>query len=211
MASFTNISEQEHIYLYVGDMPMNRRQNHPFIGLSLTKHDKYHIKHDITKKIDLKDNCVDIFQSEDVFEHIEYDLLSDVLNDIFRVLKPKGLLRLSMPDYECDLLIDRSVKDRDNNIIFDSGGGGSYDEKKKKVIGGGHVWFPKYTSVKNLIQMTKFDMDKVHFSHYYSPISGLGVCNDIDYSLGFIQRTPDNDKRVKYPRRPMSIVVDLYK
>ena len=34
---------------------------------------------------------------------------------------------------------------------------------------------------------------------------------NIDYSLGYIKRTPDNDKRVKKPRRPMSIVVDCYK
>ena len=211
MTDFKSIAKQEHIYLYAGDMPMNRRQNHPFIGLSLNQHNNYHIKHDMTKPLELPDNCVDIFQSEDVFEHIEYELLPDVLNEIFRVLKPRGLFRLSMPDYKCDILLNRSTKDANGNIIFDIDGGGSYDKINETVVGGGHVWFPTYKSVDNLIQQTNFDMQKVHFLHYYSQTSGLGVCNDIDYSLGLVQRTPDNDKRVQNPRRPMSIVIDMYK
>ena len=38
----------------------------PFIGLSLHKQDQYHIKHNITQTLPLKDNTVDIIQSEDV-------------------------------------------------------------------------------------------------------------------------------------------------
>ena len=34
---------------------------------------KYHIKHDVTKPIPLNNNTVDIVQSEDVMEHIEYN------------------------------------------------------------------------------------------------------------------------------------------
>ena len=37
------------------------------------------------------------------------------------------------------------------------------------------------------------------------------VLKDIDYSICYIQRTPDNDSRVADPRRPMSIVVDAIK
>ncbi len=33
----------------------------------------------------------------------------------------------------------------------------------------------------------------------------------IDYSKGYIYRTPDHDSRVKNPYRPMSIVVDCHK
>lgn len=209
--NFETLARQKDIYLYAGDMPLDRRSRFPFIGLSLFKNDQYHIQHDMTNHIDLPDESVNIFQSEDVFEHIDYQTLPGVFNEIYRVLKPRGLFRLSMPDYRCDVLINRSRKDEQGVVFFDADGGGSYDEVNKKVIGGGHVWFPNYENVKSLIQQTNFDMHKVHFLHYYSPITGLGICNDIDYSNGFIQRTPDYDQRVSNPRRPMSIVVDLYK
>ena len=37
------------------------------------------------------------------------------------------------------------------------------------------------------------------------------IVNKIDYSYGYISRTPDHDERVQTPYRPMSIVVDCYK
>ena len=43
------------------------------------------------------------------------------------------------------------LKDDEGNLIFDAGGGGSYDTENKKVINGGHVWFPRYNSVKELM------------------------------------------------------------
>jgi len=56
-------------------------------------------------------NDVNIVQSEDVMEHIEYDLLKNTINDIYRILKPGGLFRLSMPDYSCNVLYNQSEKD----------------------------------------------------------------------------------------------------
>jgi len=64
-------------------MPINRREYTPkkFIGLSL-KQDN------IFDKILLKDNSVNIVQSEDVFEHTEYSELKNIINEIYRLLKP---------------------------------------------------------------------------------------------------------------------------
>lgn len=143
-------------------------------------------------------------------EHIEYDLLKDSINDIYRLLKPGGLFRLSMPDYKCDVLYNRSEKDKNGNIIFDQRGGGTYDIMNKKVIGGGHVWFPKFSSVKSLLELTHFSNDKINYLHYYDN-NNIPVTNKIDYNKGYISRTPDNDDRIKNPYRPMSIVVDCYK
>lgn len=210
MVKFEDIKHDKNIYLYAGDMALSRRQQHPFIGLSLRKSNDMHIKHDITLMMDINDNSVDIYQSEDVMEHIEYDILPTIINEIYRVLKHGGLFRLSMPDYRCDVLYNRSIKDKDGTIIFDAGGGGRYDKINKKVINGGHVWFPTYESVLNLIKQTKFSEDKIKFLHYYTENNDR-ICNEINYELGYISRTPDHDKRVKNPRRPMSIVVDLYK
>ena len=163
MVNFNNIKNNENIYLYAGDMPINRREPKPFIGLSLTQDNMYSIKHDVTLPMNLQDNCVNIYQSEDVFEHIEYNKLSNIFNEIYRVLKPNGLFRLSMPDYRCDILYNRSKKDSFGNIYHDPGGGGSYDYINKKVINGGHVWFPKYESVYELFKESNFNMKNVKF------------------------------------------------
>ena len=209
---FEDIINSNNIYLYLGDLPLQRitYTNKNFIGLSLTQSNQYHIKHDVTKTIPLKYNTVDIVQSEDVMEHIEYDLLKDSINEIYRILKPGGLFRLSMPDYNCDILYNRSDKDNNGNIIFDKEGGGYYDKINKKVMGGGHVWFPTFSYVKSLLESTNFSNDKINYLHYYDN-NNTPITNKIDYSKGYISRTPDNDARVKNPYRPMSIVVDCYK
>ena len=77
-----------------------------------------------------------------------------------------------------------------------------------KVVKGGHVWFPNFEIVKELLSKTLFN--KVIFYHYYDE-SGEGITKTIDYSIGHVTRTPDHDERVKNPFRPMSIVVDCIK
>lgn len=209
---FADLIDFEKIYLYSGDVPSDRhiKNEIPFIGLSLTRNDDFHINHDLTHKMDLPENCVDVYQSEDVLEHIEYRHMPFVINEVYRVLKFGGVFRLSVPDYRCDFLYDRSIKDNFGDIIFDPDGGGSYDHKNKKVLNGGHVWFPKYETISNLVHNSPFDSDKIHFLHYYD-VDGVPVVNDIDYRYGYVSRTPDHDGRVQYPRRPMSIVVDCFK
>ena len=89
-------------------------------------------------------------------------------------------------------------------IIFDPDGGGTIEKP-------GHVWFPNISNVKELIAKTKFSQsDKVDFLHYYNQ-DGTFQLKQIDYSKGFVQRNPDNDKRVQNPRRPMSLIVDFTK
>jgi|TARA_B110000261_G_C13095633_1_gene361732 predicted SAM-dependent methyltransferase len=210
MVNFNDIMNNEKIYLYAGDMNEQRRICKPFIGLSLSQDNDYHIKHNVENNLPLLENSVDIYQSEDVFEHIEYDKLVNIITDIYKVLKPGGLFRFSIPDYRCDILHERSFKDENGNIYHDIGGGGNYDYLNNKVIDGGHLWFPKYESVFKLFEQSKFDMSKVNFLHYYGE-QGNTIMKDIDYTNGYITRTPDNDKRVQEPCRPMSIVVDCFK
>jgi SAM-dependent methyltransferase len=203
-ASFLRLAKQDHIFLYAGDVPPSANYR-KFIGLSLRKSDAQHIKHDVLKALPLMDNCVDVYQAEDVFEHILPTELPAVINDIYRVLKPGGIFRLSVPDYRCDVLRERSHKDEHGNPLFDPGGGGAYVNGK---VVGGHVWFPVYESVRAIIQQTRFS--DVVFYHYYDE-SGAPIARPIDYSIGYVQRTPDNDARVQSPYRPLSIVLDCRK
>lgn len=205
--TFDEIKDWDRIFLYAGDI-LNKKEYdiEGIVGLSIRKEDYRTIRHDICNPYPLPDNSVDAYQAEDVFEHIEYDKLVDVINEIYRVLKPGAYFRLSVPDYGCDILRDRSTKDENGTIIFDKEGGGTYEDGQ--VRNGGHVWFPTYESVRALI--TKTDFDRYEFYHYYDE-NGQSVTKKIDYTKGYIQRTPDHDKRVQNPYRAMSLVVDLFK
>ena len=176
------------------------------VGLSLTRHDKKHIKHDITNKFPIEDGIVDVFQAEDVFEHIEYEKLAEVMDEIYRVLKSGGYFRLSVPDYRFDVYRNRSLFNSNGELAFDPDGGGSF--KNGHVCDGGHVWFPVYESVLELVKNSKFT--NYEFLHY-TDSDGNSVTKEIDYSKGYIQRTPDNDPRGTNPYRVISIVADMYK
>lgn len=147
---------------------------------------------------------MDAFQAEDVLEHIAYDRIVPVLNEIHRVLKPGAVFRLSVPDYRCDILDARTEKDATGAPVFDPGGGGTRENP-------GHAWFPRYETVKTLVEKSNFGTaGEISFLHYYDE-HNLPAMREIDYAKGFIQRPPDHDPRVQTPYRPMSLVVDLTK
>lgn len=205
--TFEKIKKRDFIFLYAGDIPFRKEYKvKGLVGLSIKRANYQTILHDICDPYPLPDNSIDAYQSEDVFEHIEYEKLPSVLNEIYRILKPGGYLRISVPDYRFDIYSTRSVKDYNGNIVFDPDGGGTFENGK--VCGGGHLWFPTYESVLELAR--KSDFKQFNFLHCYNE-AGTPVINKIDYSKGFVQRTPDNDARATNPYRPMSIVVDLFK
>ena len=201
--TWAQIKKLQKIRLYAGDIPDIPFYN-DLIGLSIRKTDHRHILHNILEPYPLENNSVALFQSEDVFEHIQFAKLNNIINEIYRILRPGALFRLSVPDYRCDILKNRSNKDKSGNIFFDPFGGGTVDNP-------GHVWFPVIENVRELLSNSCFiNKAKINFLHYYDTDKSF-VLKPIDYSEVYIQRTPDNDERVKNPRRPMSIVVDLIK
>lgn len=213
MVNFESINNKENIYLYAGDLSeqlIEQGQDNKFIGLSLSQNNENHILFDITKKFPLQENTVDIFCSEDVMEHIDYELQINIFNEIYRILKPNGIFRLAVPDYRCDVLFERTLKTKKGELKFDPGGGGKYSKLRRKVIDGGHIWFPNYENVKNIFDNSNFEDKKIDFLHCYINDNDF-VLKDIDYDICYIQRTPDYDLRVSNPRRPMSIVVDAMK
>jgi len=201
--TWKQIRKLETIKLYAGDNP-NRQGYSDFIGLSINKNDSNHILQDITKSIPLEDSTVDIFVAEDVLEHIYYHKLRFVIDEVYRILKFDSLFRLAVPDYGCDILQNRSIKDKKGQIVFDPGGGGTLKDP-------GHVWFPRIDTIMQLLVKTKFYTGgEIRPLHYYK-VDGTPVMKLIDHSRAPIHRTPDFDERVKNPRRPMSLVIDLIK
>jgi predicted SAM-dependent methyltransferase len=184
---------KEPIRLYAGDIPSWRKDN--IVGLSLTRDDSRHIRHDITIPFPLEDETVDRFESESVFEYITQIKLVPIINEIYRILKMGGLFRLSVPDYRGPIMYDRCLK-CDGKIYEDPIGG--YDV----------MWFPTIETLVGIIERTKFK--NVEYLQYYMP-DGTPVVKKIDHSLGKIQRTSDFDIRVKDTGLPLSLVVDLTK
>lgn len=197
------------ICLYAGGLAPEFPQYSTHIGLTPFHYSSKSIHHDIVQPMLIEEAVVDVYQAEDVFEHIQYEQLPAIFDEIYRVLKNDGLFRFSVPDYQCDVYSGRSVKNENGEIVFDPDGGGSF--VNEEVKDGGHVWFPTIELVKNLFDHSKFkENGEIKYLHYYDE-TGEGITHNIDYNYGYIARTPDHDQRVQDPYRPLSIVVDAYK
>jgi len=73
-----------------------------------------HIQHHNITKFDFEDNTVDMIYASHVFEYFDRDEAKEVLKEWLRVLKPKGILRLAVPDFEaCSKLYNQGKYDLD--------------------------------------------------------------------------------------------------
>lgn len=204
---FEDLIQRQHICLYAGDIPDEEvYSDSNIVGLSISKGDSRHIYHNILEPYPLNDDMIDTYTAEDVFEHLPYHDLVNVINEIYRVLKPGGLFRLAVPDYRNDIMIQQSLRNNNGEILYDPNGGGSYCNGH--ITNGGHLWFPTFEKVFSLFEKSNFE--KYNFLHYFDG-NGNSITHPIDYRKGYISRTPDHFDRVKNPYRALSIVVDAYK
>jgi SAM-dependent methyltransferase len=194
--------------LYAGNLRRGLPQWRTHIGLTPFAPTPRNIPHDITEPYPIASNVIDLYQSEDVFEHVPDHMFGAILNEIHRVLKVGGVFRLSLPDYHCDIYRDRTLKRADGSLLFDPGGGGQLSTLGR-VADGGHLWFPTIEQVRGMVESSAF-AGQAEYLHYTNA-DGTFSMKPIDYRLGHIQRTPDHDKRVASRPRPLSIVVDMRK
>ena len=160
---FCDIENRDIIKLYAGDIYDDKNLNDDWlIGLSITKSDKKHIYHDITKAYSLPDNSVSSYVAEHVLEHLDINMVPIAINEIYRILKKGAKLRICLPDYNSDQLRNISMRDDTGGIVYDALGGGTFING---IIGaGGHLWFPTYTIVNSIIEKT--DFTTVNFVRY---------------------------------------------
>ncbi len=206
-------------YLYFGNLTEVERQyeSGKFVGLALHPQHDQEIRHDARLPLPVPDNSVEKIQSQDVFEHIPYEDLPPILDDIYRALRPTGVFRLSLPDYRSPMLVKRCVYDENGNVLADLRMGGSvaFDKKTKtrkvefKGNGGAHVWFPVYESVRDLVAKSQLrDCQSIRFYHYFVDKVSF-VAEEIPDDEMFVMRAPPNDMRAG--GRPISIVADFVK
>lgn len=207
--TWEQVASQENIFLYAGALTADLPQYRTHYGLTPYKLTRRTIHHDVLAPLPLATGSVQVYQSEDVFEHIPLEDLPKVLEEIYRVLREGGLFRLSLPDYRFNVYYDRSLKNEAGQILFDEGGGGRL--VNGNVVDGGHVWFPTLESVDELFKNSRFARDGEYEILHATKANGSYVLKPIDYRLGHVMRTPDHDLRGQNPRRPVSIVVDAWK
>ncbi len=199
--TFERLDLSKKIKLYAGDICDDVHfLDENLYGLSITRWDDKHIRHDITKAYPLPSNCIDSFEAEDVLEHIDYTKIPNVLKEIFRILKKGALLRICVPDFWDPICIKGTMRDKNGKILWDPSGGGKYG--KNGVELGGHLWFPTYEIMNNLLKSIEFQ--KVEFLSYHTEKGNL-VMKDIDFEKGHINRIQDSTMGVH------SIVIDCYK
>jgi SAM-dependent methyltransferase len=195
--------------LYAGKLRRALPQYATHLGVTPYYASTRNINHDVTEPFPIPAGSVEAFQSEDVFEHIERAKMVPLFNEIHRVLAPGGLFRLSLPDYHFDQHVQRSQRGPNGEIVFDPIGGGKFVDGR--VVEGGHVWFPTIELVRDLFNQSLFGTRGEIKYLQYNNADGTFNLESIDYSLGYIQRTPDHDARVADRPRPISIVVDALK
>lgn len=206
-------------YLYFGNLTTVERQfaSGRFMGLALAPQHSQEIRHDARDPLPVADDSVAKIQSQDVFEHLPYDSLPAILDDIHRALMPGGIFRLSLPDYGSPFLLKRCVFDEHGNILADLRMGGSvgWDRKGKRrrtefqPNGNAHLWFPTWELVWGLIRRSKLEhCAEIRFHHYFVNRDEY-VMQDYPEAEMFVMRAPPHDKRAG--GLPISLIVDFVK
>lgn len=87
-----------------------------FVHIDLDDFPHIDYKHDIRTLPMIKDNSVELIYFCHGIEYFDRIEIKDVLKEWKRVLKPRGILRLSMPDFEA--LVKIYLKYKDLNIVI---------------------------------------------------------------------------------------------
>ena len=208
------------IYIYHGNLYKNEDQYKmpEFYGLALKRESPRDLLLGRNGKIPISDGIVDAVQSQDVLEHVDPAFVVDTLNEIYRVLKPRGFFRLSVPDYRSPLLLKRTIFNHKGEALGDACMGATafvQDRNSELQIkhtapaGDNHLWLPTYEKISEFLGSSKFANSEIRFLHYIKS-DGSHCAEDIPNMEVFkVKRVPPSDNRAG--GLPISIVVDIIK
>jgi len=86
-------------------------QNNSWTNIDFTSHSPSIKKADILNGLPYKDNSFDVIYSSHFIEHIPIEQIESFLDDVYRILRPGGIIRLVTPDLE--FLINEYKKNYD--------------------------------------------------------------------------------------------------
>ena len=152
-----------------------------------------------------------------MLEHLPFERVPFVLDEIYRVLKPGGIFRLSVPDYRHPIHKRRSLHDGRGRVIGDllMGASASLDPASGEVKihfapgGEAHLWFPRYELITHLVlksQLRKCARITFHqgFLDDFTFLAEPFAENEM-----FVLRALPHDRRAG--GQPVSLVADFVK
>jgi SAM-dependent methyltransferase len=205
-------------YLYLGSLGPHERQFQipNFVGLTLTPAHDREIRHDLASALPYGDDSIAKIQAQDVLEHVVFDKVAFVFDEIYRVLKPGGIFRLSVPDYRSPVHKRRSIYDWRGRVTGDLLMGatpyldGDSGDARVRFAGGGeaHLWFPRYELITHLILKSEIRKSSIKFYQgFLDDHTFLAETLPVDEM--FVQRALPHDRRAG--GQPVSIVADFVK
>ena len=205
-------------YLYFGSLGLHERQYQipNFMGLALQPAHDREIKHNFTDPLPFGDDSIAKIQAQDVLEHVAFDKVPAILDEIYRVLRPGGIFRLSVPDYRSPVLKRRSIYDARGRVIGDLlMGATSYLDQatgdarvRFSEDGDAHLWFPRYELITHLVLKSEIRKAAIHF--YQGFVDDYGyLCEPVPENEMFVQRATPHDRRAG--GAPTSIIADFVK
>ena len=206
-------------YLYFGSLGLHERQYQVpnFVGLALHPAHDREVAHDATAALPFADASIAKVQAQDVLEHLPLDRVPFVLDEIYRVLKPGGVFRLSVPDYRSPVMKRRSIYDARGRVTGDllMGATPYFDDTtgdarvRFSEDGHAHVWFPRYELITHLI--LKSEIRKSGEIKFYQCFldDHTYLCEPVPENEMYVQRAAPHDKRAG--GAPISIVADFTK
>ncbi len=176
---WSEVKIREPLYLNIGGyMDCDPSPNYlNYISVDMSGTATTSVKHNLTEPIPLDDNSVDRILTEHFLEHTTPQDMTKIFNEFYRILKPGGIVRAAVPDYN---------HPRDMPFLKMGNDPRHTD----------HFTLTTYSKIKEIVAQSKFKTAK--FYHYWDE-SRQFHCQPIDYSIGHIKRTPDNDPRCKMP------------
>lgn len=103
-------------------------------NIDFSPYNKYIKKVNLLGKLPYKDNSFDVAYSSHFLEHLSYSNAHKILDEINRILKPNGILRIVVPDLEniCKAYISllENITESNKNII---GGGWNLIKNTYKI------------------------------------------------------------------------------
>ncbi len=109
--------------------------NHPkFVNIDIRPAPHIHYVRPIDDLSIFKDNSVDLIYSSHCLEHFSHLKVPSVLAEWYRVIKPEGILRLSVPDFDKIITIYKKNDNNINSILGKLMGGQNYEFNYHKTV-----------------------------------------------------------------------------
>lgn len=88
------------------DLGCGKKKLPGYIGIDVRKFDEVEVVLDLEKDtLPFKDNSIDAMNCEQVLEHLECKGLFHIIDECWRVLKPEGFIRITVPRFPCGVSV----------------------------------------------------------------------------------------------------------